>query len=144
MAMNRPDILTATPPPQWAALPDWSSFWWLLEVEACPRRVALRTANYPDVWDKTGYPPKPNVAVLLGQIVHIAVGTITATLRSRGVASVREPGAVSILQEIGGFSQAILHVVNDVLDRIANNPRLHSPDRLRIDILRRLPLMREK
>src|SRR5207245_1453033 len=75
---------------------------------------------------------------------HIAVGTITATLRSRGVASVREPGAVSILQEIGGFSQAILHVVNDVLDRIANNPRLHSPDRLRIDILRRLPLMREK
>src|SRR5208282_6846346 len=114
MATNQPTVLVTTPPVQWAPVPDWSSFWWLIEVETCPRRVALRTANYPALWDRTGYPPKPNVAALLGQIVHAAVGTITTTLRSRGVASVRDADAVSILRELGGFSQVISRVVNDV------------------------------
>jgi len=134
----------AAPPMQWAPVPDWCSFWWLIEVETCPRRVALRNASYPDLWSKSGYAPKPRVAAIVGQIVHAAVGTIAMTLRSRGVGSVRDPGAISILRELGGFSKIISRIVNDVLDRIADNPRLHSPDRLHSEVLLRLPQMREK
>lgn len=144
MAPNNQQILTAAPPLQWPAVPDWSSFWWLIEVETCPRRVALRTASYPDLWDRPGYPPKPTVAAILGQIVHTAVGSIATILGSRGVASVRDPHAISILRELGGFSQIISRAVDDVVDRLANNPRLYSPDRLRSEVLRRLPWMREK
>jgi PD-(D/E)XK nuclease superfamily len=144
MTIKQREVLFATPPFQWAPVPDWCSFWWLIEVETCPRRVALRSANYPDVWNKTGYPPKPQVAAIVGQIVHATVGTIVTTLRSRGAASVREPDAISILRELGGFSKIISRVVTEVLDRIADNPRLHSTDRLQSEILRRLPHIREK
>lgn len=144
MTIKQREVLFATPPLQWAPVPDWCSFWWLIEVETCPRRVALRSANYPEVWNKTGYPPKPQVAAIVGQIVHATVGTIVKALRSRGAGSVREPGAISILRELGGFSQIISRVVSEVLGRIADNPRLHSTDRLRCEILRRLPQVREK
>jgi hypothetical protein len=144
MATNQPKVLVTTPPVQWAPVPDWCSFWWLIEVETCPRRVALRHANYPDVWGKTGYPPKPQVHTIVGQIVHATVGKIVTVLRERGAGSVREPGAISILRELGGFSTIISRVVSDVFDRIADNPRLHSTDRLHCEVLRRLPLMREK
>src|SRR5208337_2758127 len=68
MATNQPTVLVTTPPVQWAPVPDWCSFWWLIEVETCPRRVALRHANYPDVWGKTGYPPNHKFIRLLDRL----------------------------------------------------------------------------
>ena len=36
------------------------------EIDECPRRWALSAANYPDIWDGRGYPPKLQVAALAG------------------------------------------------------------------------------
>ena len=145
MATHRRVILPAAPPLHWASLPDWNSFWWLIEVESCPRRAALRHASYPGIWEKPGYPPKPHTNAIMGQVVHGLVGQLARTLRMRGLGSSQDSRAISILRELGGYTKIISCKIDDVLlKEITGNPRVRGTDHLRAELLRRVPQMRER
>src|SRR2546430_2535646 len=52
----------AVSPSTWPSPPTEMSVSTLRELEACPRRWALSSARYPEIWDRVGYPPKLNIA----------------------------------------------------------------------------------
>jgi len=81
---------------------------------------------------------------IVGQVVHGLVGQIARTLRLRGLGSSQDSRAVSILKELGGYSKIIACKIDDVLKEITGNPRVRGTDRLRAELLRRVPQMRER
>jgi hypothetical protein len=85
------------PPPLW-------SFSSLREAGACPRRYSLARATYPDLWDGRGYPRVPALAALFGDVVHDALDTIVRALVAADCQSVRSPGAVNVLRQLGGYT----------------------------------------
>jgi hypothetical protein len=93
------------------------------EINTCPRRWALSTADYPDVWQGRGYPPKLQVQAIKGSAVHLAVETITKKLILAGCPSVQDPRATSVLKELGGYTKIVTDCVQRVLKRFADNPR---------------------
>jgi hypothetical protein len=58
------DVRRINNPSTWPQLPRWMSFSALLEIEACPRRWALKSATYPSVWNGRGYPRIPQSAAI--------------------------------------------------------------------------------
>lgn len=94
----------ARPPLKWATEPTWMSVSALLNIEACPRRWSLSYAHYPDIWDRRGYPPKPYLAALAGQIIHGALESIIRSLSQAGCSSIHDSVFVSVLRELGGYT----------------------------------------
>jgi CRISPR/Cas system-associated exonuclease Cas4 (RecB family) len=142
---NIPPIVWADEPAEWPTLPEWMSFYRLLEIERCPRRAALRTANYPDLWGRHGYPPKLRLSNLLGQVVHSSVRTISTNLANAGCRSASDARAVSLLTQWGGLTQLIRKSLEDVLNEQSTNPRGIAVRRALHEALdRRIPAMREQ
>jgi PD-(D/E)XK nuclease superfamily len=110
-------------PSRWPSPPEWMAFYNLLEIEACPRRWALRTAHYPSVWGRPGYPPLPALPALEGIIVHSAIDRITNALADRGCNSIRDASAVEALKELGGYTVLITELTHDALTAFGQNPR---------------------
>ncbi len=102
------------------------AFYNLLEIEACPRRWALRSARYPSVWDRDGYPQLPALPALEGIIVHSAIDRITKALADRGCNSIREASAIEALKELGGYTVLITELTNDALADYRQNPRAQA------------------
>ena len=48
-------------PAEWPKAPKWMSFSTLYELEACPRRWSLNTAEYPTICDQQRYPNLPRL-----------------------------------------------------------------------------------
>lgn len=94
-------------PAAWPAAPKWMSFSTLLELEACPRRWALSTADYPEVWKHRGYPRQPHPAALEGTVVHLSLRRIISALVVRGCPSLADEGAISAMRDLGGFTAVI-------------------------------------
>src|SRR4051812_35316763 len=88
------------PPPLWS----YSS---LRDAEVCPRRWMLSRATYPGIWDKPGFPQRPLIAALAGDVVHNALELLLRELHSRGCSSIRDADAASAMRELGGFSQIV-------------------------------------
>src|ERR1700722_20128394 len=120
---NMSPIIWANEPAEWPTVPEWMSFYRLLEIERCPRRTALKAANYPDLWEHHGYPPKLRFSTLLGQIVHSSVTTIGTNLADNGCLSALDDRAVSLLTQWGGLSQLIQNSIETVLNEQSQNPR---------------------
>lgn len=93
------------------------------EIDECPRRWALSAANYPDIWDGRGYPPKLQVAALAGSVVHLALELITKQLTRAGVRALNDPSATQVLRELGGYTRVVEGCVERILDRFRDNPR---------------------
>jgi len=93
------------------------------EIEACPRRWALASADYPEIWDRRGYPPRIFIASLTGSVVHLAIETVTKALVRGGCASVEDARAVDVMRALGGFTKIVNDCIERVLSRFAENPR---------------------
>src|SRR5215470_12895945 len=90
---------TTVAPSAWPAPPKEMTVSALSEIEACPRRWALASAEYHDLWAGRGYPPKPALSSLAGSVVHFAIETITKAFVQAGCASVQDACAVQAMQE---------------------------------------------
>ena len=110
-------------PTTWPAAPSDMSVTACAQIEQCPRRWALSTADYPDVWNGRGYPPALQVATLAGSVVHLAIEIILKRITRAGLSSVSDPAAPQVLRELGGFTRLVEDCVGRILGRYVDNPR---------------------
>ncbi len=111
-------------PKVWPAAPEEMSVSTLGEIEVCPRRWALTSGAYPELWDRRGYPPRLSMGSLTGSVVHLALEILTKALVRGGCSSADDVGAVQVMRELGGYSRLINECVQRVLSRFADNPRV--------------------
>jgi RecB family exonuclease len=116
------DAVMPGPPQRW-------SFSSLKDAEACARRYALTRARYPDLWPGMGYPRRPSMASLFGDVVHDVLERVAGELAAAGCASASAPEAVEVLKSLGGYSLLVRDAVDRRLDGLRGNPRL-DPDRI--------------
>jgi len=124
MSDSIPPIWYVRPPVDWPVPPNLMSFSALKEIEACPRRWALRSADYPNIWNRRGYPDLPHPAALEGQVVHLSLEAITKALVREKCSSFLDPKAVDVLKELGGLSNVIIEHIDLILEKLADNPRI--------------------
>lgn len=112
-----------TRPPVWPEPPDDMSVTTLLELEACPRRWALASADYRGLWTGRGYPPRIHLASLAGSVVHLVLEAITTELARAGCPTIKDPLAVEIMRRLGGYTKVIHDCIDRVVTRLEQNPR---------------------
>lgn len=128
----------------WPDPPAWWSFSSLSEVEACPRRWSLSHANYPEVWDRPGYPEYTYVGTVVGHVIHGSLEIIIGELVRAGCTTVDDASAVNVLRSVGGYTQLLRDQIEAQLSRLADNPRCAARlDHLQRGLLTRLPEMRQ-
>jgi hypothetical protein len=118
--------LAAIGPAAWPNPPTEISYSTLKEIEACPRRWALATANYASLWDGRGYPQRLQPRALAGTIVHTVLEAIMRELVSAGCPSVHDASAAAVLQRLGGLTQVVRRATDELLTRLNMNPRMTS------------------
>ena len=95
----------AAAPKTWPAPPNEMSVSSLGEIESCPRRWALASADYPQLWDHPGYPPRLYAASLTGSVVHLALKTVTQALARAGCRLLADADAVQVMRGLGGYTK---------------------------------------
>ncbi len=114
-------------------------------MEACPRRWALKAAQYPEVWEQRGYPRVPQAAALEGIVVHSAIERIVSALAERGCASLRDEKAIETLKELGGYTEVIGNCIVIAVRQYQGNPRAESVlDNVRRGLATRVPELRSQ
>ena len=137
-AVRASDGRWPTPPTMWS----YSS---LRDVEQCPRRWMLSRATYPELWPGWGYPSRPPVAALVGDIVHGVLELLVRRIRDAGCSSLADPGVVGLLKELGGYTRLVEDGIEHRLGELADNPRMASRiDPLRTALRARAPDMRQR
>lgn len=107
----------------------------LLEIESCPRRYALRTATYEDIWNNKGYPPKPTIKSLQGTIFHRSVERIVKSLQHNNCPSNTNGQFIEVMRELKGYSGVLEQQLSVVLGELQNNPRMHRKSTIITDEL---------
>ncbi len=127
----------------WTGAPPLWSYSSLRAAEQCPRRLGLQRAEYPEVWDRHGYPDRTTEHSLVGTAIHEGVEVVIRALQRAGCASVADERAIHALRDLGGFSNIAASATERALAGLEGNPRsvLHK-ERLEIRLARRLPEMR--
>lgn len=129
----------------WPEPPRWFSYSSFREAEECPRRWTLSRATYPAVWDKAGYPERPNLAAVIGDVVHAALEEIVRALTNAGLDSGASAGAVSVLRSMGGYSGVVERTIAARASKLQANPRMTSRlDSFVRDLRSHLPAMRQR
>ena len=118
-----PEIRTTELPLSWPDAPQDISVTALTEIEACPRRWALRCADYPALWERRGYPPRVHTGALLGNVVHLALDTIIGELTRAHCPSVKDTAAIEVMRTLGGYTHVLDNCIERVIDRLRVNPR---------------------
>ena len=118
-----PKIWTVLEPSKWPPAPAWMSYSTLTELEECPRRWALKSAEYSEVWEGRGYPRVPQSSVLVGQVVHSAIERVARALSEAGCESLQSESAVSALRQLGGYSAIVSDCMEAVFSKYEGNPR---------------------
>lgn len=123
----------------WPATPALWSYSSLKELEACPRRWMLSRADYPDVWQRPGYPSLPVVAAIFGNVVHGVIEQLTKALGAAGITSPSAGDVVGVLGSLGGWRGIVLDAIERELARLEDNPRVSAEraDRVRSELIRR-------
>jgi len=117
----------------------------LNEIESCPRKYALRRANYPKVWKKYGYPPNPSLKALQGIILHGAIEDIITALKQANCPSVFDETFVKTMRSLNGFAGVLENQLQKISNEVAENPRLnHKTDQLIGKLRDAFPLIREQ
>lgn len=129
----------------WPELPRWFSYSSFREAEECPRRWTLSRATYPGIWDKAGYPERPNLPAVIGDVVHAALEEIVRALTSAGLDSGASAGAVNVLRSMGGYSGVVEGAIVARASKLEANPRMQSRlDSFVRDVRSHLPEMRQR
>lgn len=135
----------ASKPECWPKPPKLLSFSMLAELEECPHRWALRSAEYPNVWDRRGYPDFPHTATIVGAIVHRVLELVAKTLSLDGVASIEDDHAIMSIKRLGGYSKMIQSCIDDALVGLEGNPRIQLHiDRISRELQSHIPQMRSR
>jgi len=130
---------------RWPPPPDVWSYSSLKDAEECPRRWMLSRATYPSIWQRRGYPGRPILPALVGDVVHRVLELILFGLYDRGCQSLAEPCAVSVLKELGGYSNLVEQAIGERLSNLQGNPRIESRMAdFRSALLRRRPDIRQR
>jgi CRISPR/Cas system-associated exonuclease Cas4 (RecB family) len=120
------------------------SYSFLAEAEKCPRAAFLKDSDYGELWDKPGYPQRPNAAAVAGSVVHAAAERILRQLIADGVSTTRSTAAAQSMRSLGGFSAVLSSAFEKALEKEAANPRFTEFEfTLRKQIEVRMPRMRE-
>jgi len=85
----------------WPTSPTEMSVTLLHEIEDCPLKWALEHADYPEIWDKHGYPSRIHVSSLLGIVSHSCIERIIKELVKAGCPSINSDGAVVVMRSLG-------------------------------------------
>ena len=115
----------------WPALPQAWSYSSLRDASECPRRWALSRASYPDLWSQRGYPPRPVLPALIGDVVHSVLETLIRSFRERDCTSLGDPKVVAVLKQLGGYTKLAQQGIDERLQRLTGNPRV-GPDRIEL------------
>jgi hypothetical protein len=129
----------------WPTLPPAWSHTSLRDAEECPRRWGLSRATYPAVWAQPGYPPRPILPALVGDVIHRVLELILRGLHDHGCESLSDPCAVKVLKDLGGYSELIARIIDEHLLPLQTNPRI--AERLagiRSVLLGRVPDIRQR
>ena len=130
-------------PTAWPEAPEAMSFSTLLEMEACPRRWALRAADYPALSGKRGYPPALQQAAVEGTVVHLSLQKVSTALVECGCPSLADQRAVQTLRELGGYTAVVLRSLEEALQPLEGNPRAGPVlERIRQQLAGRVPRLR--
>ncbi len=86
----------------------------------------LSRATYPDLWSHWGYPPRPSLPALIGDVVHGVLETLLRSFRTYGCTSLADPAVVAVLKDLGGYTQLVERDIEDQLDKLADNPRVND------------------
>ena len=121
--VNPTPLWTTAAPATWPEAPNEMTVSTLAEIEACPRRWALSMAPYPELWSERGYPPRVHLKTLAGSVVHAVLETVTKELARAGCPSVQDASAVAVLQNLGGLSKVVGEAIDQLVGRLAANPR---------------------
>ena len=130
------------PPATWPEPPREMSVSSLRAIESCPRRWALSTASYPELWQGVGYPPRTQRSWLMGSVVHLAIERIVRRLAQTDCGSLSDPCAPAAIRELGGFTSILRACIEETVARQAENPRLPDTEELRISLERSMAKMR--
>ena len=121
------------------------SFFVLHGLETCPRQWALSAAEYPNIWDKRGYPRPLRRATIEGTVVHLSLQNIAYALAQRGCSSLADENAVSTLRELGGYTAVVFKSLDQVLRSYEANPRATPMlEAMRSRLESRIPELRAK
>ena len=118
-----PSLRFAHAPAAWPAAPAEMTVTALREIESCSRRWALSAGHYPEVWTGRGYPPRVQLGLLSGTVVHLALEVITRALVRAGCLSLHDPTVLQVLRDLGGYTKVLNDCIDRVLARLASNPR---------------------
>lgn len=130
---------------QWPRTPAVWSYSSLREAEECPRRWSLSRASYPAVWDRPGYPPRPALAAIIGDVVHHVLETVLRAFHGSGCVSRADATAVAVLRELGGYSALARDAIGVQLRRLDTNPRIAPRlESLRAALNQRVPDIRQR
>lgn len=109
---------------QWPKSPSKWSYSVLSEVEACPRRWALRNATYPDLEDSRGYPNKPVPAALIGRVIHRSSEVILNALADAECSGLDDPQSAAAIRRLGGISKVVDKQLTAEIQSLSANPRV--------------------
>lgn len=125
----------------WPRTPALWSYSSLKEIEACPRRWMLSRADYPDIWERRGYPSLPVVAAIFGDVVHGVVEMLAAEFGAAGVTSPSAGDVVGVLGALGGWRGIMLAAIEREVAQLHGNPRVSAErlERVRSELIRRAP-----
>lgn len=126
MTSSTDEIHNAVGPTRWPSPPVDLSISSLRELEACPRRWALGAAEYPEIWDRSGYPEKLNTSALRGTVVHLALERITKRLSEAGCPAVNDGSAIDVMKGLGGYTALARSCIESALRGFDSNPRAAS------------------
>ena len=121
------------------------SFTTLSDLETCPRRWALSTAEYPEIWQGHGYPRPLYRPALEGTVVHLSLQNILRALAERGCSSLSDRSAISTVKELGGFTEIVRSALEQALQPFKENPRATSVvDGIQRRVVARIPELRTR
>lgn len=130
---------------RWPQTPQVWSYSSLNEADECPRRWMLSRATYPEIWPRHGYPSRPILAALLGDVVHRILELVLQGFHARGCSSFADPCAVAVLKDLGGYSKLAELVIDEQMDRLGDNPRARTRiDGLRSALSSKVPEIRQR
>ena len=129
----------------WAEAAARFSYTSLTEAEDCPRRWSLRRSDYLGLWPGNGYPDRPSVAALAGEVVHRSLETIVGALVANGCTGPQDEYAVSVMRSLGGYSEVIREAIDERIQELGDNPRCRdTAEQIAGDLLQRVADMRRE
>jgi RecB family exonuclease len=105
----------------------------------------LSRADYGDLWEGPGYPPRPALAALSGSVVHRCLELLLTTFQAHGCKSVNDPSAVAVIRGFGGYSKLVDSVITEELAALEGNPRATDlKTTLELQLVKEVPHMRKR